>query len=473
LVVNVVVAITAACQWGVALRAFEAVRPRLRSRLAYRSALCPAAMADLQSRPASAVTGGVGWAGLGGLALWIMVARHYGMDGPLAAMTGVVACGLPMALWSVLIDKVHRNRSTGIDWALARPLGQTWRTSAVKIVGLWATWALIAAFYCVGRWYWDAPYLFVMHLLAVVAPVLLLASIPYVLWIDRHLVDPRDGAFAAGSLLVGRRADADPALLADHARSWTIKAFFLAFMISIVPGNWAHVILGDPRAMLGDTAQLAGWLIGVMFMFDVTFATVGYVLTCKPLDAHIRSPQPFAAGWMAALICYPPFILMGDGGPLDYHIGGADWDWWLSGHPTLMQLWGAALVALTAIYAWATIAFGIRFSNLTHRGIITHGPYAWTKHPAYLSKNLFWWLSGLPFLATTGNPVDMVRNTLTLAAVSAVYYWRARTEERHLGLDPAYRAYAAWMAAHGPVTRLFTRAGRGWRAPGREPVAAE
>ena len=50
-------------------------------------------------------------------------------------------------------------------------------------------------------------------------------------------------------------------------------------------------------------------------------------------------------------------------------------------------IWGAILVVLTGIYAWATMAFGLRFSNLTHRGILTHGPYAFTKHPAYMSKN--------------------------------------------------------------------------------------
>ena len=64
---------------------------------------------------------------------------------------------------------------------------------------------------------------------------------------------------------------------------------------------------------------------------------------------------------------------------------------------------GAWLVFLTAVYAWATVAFGFRFSNLTHRGILTHGPYAWTKHPAYVSKNLFWWCAVLPFLATSGS----------------------------------------------------------------------
>jgi hypothetical protein len=70
--------------------------------------------------------------------------------------------------------------------------------------------------------------------------------------------------------------------------------------------------------------SLTIWLIGT-FMVDVCFATVGYVLTMKPLDAHIRSANPYAAGWIAALICYPPFILMNPGGPLDYHPGTAEW----------------------------------------------------------------------------------------------------------------------------------------------------
>jgi len=201
--------------------------------------------------------------------------------------------------------------------------------------------------------------------------------------------------------------------------------------------------------------MLAGWLITAMFVVDIAFATVGYVLTMKPLDSHIRSANPYAAGWMAALICYPPFIMMGDGGPLDYHIGTAEWSDWLAGYPSVVAAYGAVLVGLTAIYAWATVAFGLRFSNLTHRGVLTHGPYAWTKHPAYLAKNSFWWLSTLPFLATTGSPIDAVRNTLLMAAVSGVYYWRARTEEKHLGADPAYRAYAEWMDRNAPIPRLI------------------
>jgi protein-S-isoprenylcysteine O-methyltransferase Ste14 len=163
-------------------------------------------------------------------------------------------------------------------------------------------------------------------------------------------------------------------------------------------------------------------------------------------------------GWVAALMCYPPFVLMVEGGVLYYQTGtwgDASWMHWFEGAPFLLALWGALLVLLTGIYAWATVAFGLRFSNLTHRGIITNGPYAFTKHPAYVSKNAFWWLSTLPFLVTTGSLVDAVRNTVTLALVSAVYYWRARTEEKHLLTDPAYVAYADWMAAHAPLPRLL------------------
>jgi protein-S-isoprenylcysteine O-methyltransferase Ste14 len=412
-------------------------------------------------RPKSAVSPGVGFVGLAGLLAWAAVARSSGMEGPFAAITALFACGVPMILWSLLVDKVHLNPSTGIDWSRApRPIKETLDISIAKIAGLWATWAVIGAFYCICRWYWDGGYLFAMYVLGVASIAMLILSIPYILWLDRRLVEPRDGAWHFGQLIAGRADRADRAILFEHFRSWAVKGFFLAFMVSIVPGNWIETIRPAATDIAADPVSLARWLIGAMFMVDVCFATVGYVLTLKPLDAHIRSANPYAAGWTAALICYPPFILMNGGGPLDYHqntAGSDGWTYWLDGAPAALAITGVILVVLTGIYAWATVAFGLRFSNLTHRGILTHGPYAWSKHPAYLSKNLFWWIAAMPFLATTGNPVDMIRNTAIMAAVSGIYYWRARTEERHLMADPAYREYAEWMERNGPIPRLIRR----------------
>jgi len=66
----------------------------------------------------------------------------------------------------------------------------------------------------------------------------------------------------------------------------------------------------------------------------------------------------------------------------------------------------------------------------------------------------------MPFLATSGSLTDVVRNTVTLGLVSAVYYWRARTEENHLlAEDAKYREYHAWMAEHGLITGPLHRLG--------------
>ncbi len=404
-------------------------------------------------RPASAVSHGVGLAGLAGLILWVAMARHFGMDGPYAALVNVAACAVPMILWSLLVDKVHRHPSTGIDWASRRPLRETIDVSLVKLTGLWVTWAAIALIYATGRFYWQGNFQFAMWCFEHAAPVLFVLSVPYVLWLDRYLVEPRDGAWALGAWLLGQGAPEREAIY-NHLRSWAVKGFFLAFMLAIVPPGFGDFIRADTSDVLRDPVALANWLITFMFVIDVAFATVGYLLTMRPLDAHIRTANPYAAAWMAALMCYPPFILMDTNGPLDYHPGTAEWTYWLAGHPILLAATGAALVALTAIYAWSTMAFGMRFSNLTHRGILTHGPYAWSRHPAYLSKNLFWWLSTLPLLST-GSIVDATRATLLLGVVSGVYYWRARTEERHLSADPDYRAYSEWMTRNAPVPRFF------------------
>lgn len=429
-------------------------------------------------RPRSAVSHGVGVAGLIGLACWVLIARQYGLDGPYSALAACLACATPMVIWSLLMDKVHLRPTTGMDWTNPKPLKAIFDISLVKLAGLWATWGIIATIYCVGRWYWTGQYQFSMEIMETVAPWLFVLSIPYVLFMDRFAIDPRDGAWHFGQLLTGRKSEFDRQQIYHHLRAWAVKGFFLAFMLSIVPGGFADLVRLDLAGLAGNPVAIAHWLIIAMFVVDVQFATVGYLLTMKPLDAHIRTANPYMAGWIAALICYPPFILMGDSGPLNYHVNTADWAYWFEGQTVILWIWGGILVFLTAIYAWATVAFGLRFSNLTHRGILTHGPYSWTKHPAYVAKNAYWWLATMPFLVTSGSITDFVRNTVLIAAVSGVYYWRAKTEEKHLLSDPAYKEYAEWMDRNAPVPRLLNRIKRrvGWwpsdrqEEPGIQPA---
>ncbi|WP_374405928.1 isoprenylcysteine carboxylmethyltransferase family protein [Pelagerythrobacter sp.] len=422
--------------------------------------------------PASDVSAGVGFAGLLGLLAWIVFCRNWPqfadafalpgprapMSGPYAALAALFFSAAPMAAWSVLVDKVHRNPSTGIDWHRKRPLAEVIGDSAIKLAGLWATWAIIAGLYCIARWYWRGQYLFAMEVLAAAVVPLVVLSVPYVLWLDRRLVEPRDNAWHFGAMLL-HRAGWDAEQVKKHWRAWIIKGFFGAFMISILPGGFAVVVEADLAQALRDPVAIGGVLIGLLFVIDVQIGTVGYLMTFRPLDAHIRSGNPFLAGWLAALICYPPFVyaFMGADGILAYEVNTPGWGHWLAGHPALLWLWAGWLALLTAFYAWATVAFGLRFSNLTYRGVLTNGPYRFTRHPAYVSKNLFWWCSTLPFLVSSGSPVDMVRNTFFLACISAIYFWRAKTEEAHLlGEDAKYREYHAWMERHGLLTRPLT-----------------
>lgn len=424
-------------------------------------------------RPPSAVSTMVGVAGLVGLALWVVIARNFGSlaeglgfsgmperaDGAYSALIAVAACGLPMVLWSIFKDKVHLRASTGINWKKPSPISEVLDESIVKLAGLWFTWGMIAFVYMMFRFWWTTQYAnfpFSMEIFEAAVFPLVILSVPYVIWLDRYLVDRHDGAWHLGAWIAGQdgwRAEQ----IFHHLRAWAVKGFFLAFMISIVPGGFQHIVNMDITAVAQNPVSLATALITAMFLVDVQFATVGYLLTMKPLDAHIRTANPYMAGWVAALVCYPPFILMANGGPLDYNVATSDWAYWLSDYNWLLYIWGAILVFLTGIYAWATVAFGLRFSNLTHRGILTHGPYAWTKHPAYLSKNIYWWLATLPFFVTSGSTVDMVRNSVILATISGVYYWRARTEEKHLLADPDYKAYAEWMDRNAKIPRFFQR----------------
>lgn len=401
-------------------------------------------------RPASAVGEATGLVGVatGGLFLAVSLGSDITPEIPallfLAILTG------SMALWSVLVERVHRNPTAGLDFSAPRPVGDTVATTRVKLAGLFATWAVIGLAYFAVRTYRAPEYGFYFGVLIFLAPVLVLAALAYVFQVDRYMREPRDALWHAGQWVL--RRPCDPAQVAEHCRAWAIKAFFLALMVVDMPGQLGFVIRPSPAEAFADPVSFALWAVEVMFLFDVSYALLGYVVTLRVLDAHIRSSNPHLAAWVFALVCYAPFLVMGTGGPLDYR-GGITWTGWLAGSGPGLALWGAALVALSGIYAWATVIFGLRFSNLTHRGILTNGPFRFFKHPAYLTKNIFWWMVFMPFLSQDG-PADALRNCLMLLGVNFIYYMRAKTEEWHLMEDPDYRTYSAWIAEHGVLPRL-------------------
>jgi protein-S-isoprenylcysteine O-methyltransferase Ste14 len=260
-------------------------------------------------------------------------------------------------------------------------------------------------------------------------------------------------------VLLGRGYEASRDTLREHALGWGVKGFFLPLMISFMWADVNWLLQIDLAQAFANFSSSFEFLFRFTYLIDVTIAVAGYLLTFKLLGSHIRWSEPTAWGWLVCLACYPPFwpIVANNFAAYD---DGFFWGNMLPDEGPLRTLWGCAILSLNFIYLWATIQFGIRFSNLTHRGILTNGPYRWVKHPAYLAKNASWWLISVPFMHEAG-ATEALRHCLLLLLVNAIYYWRAKTEEAHLARDPTYRAYQAWIAQHGLFAPL--RRAIGWR----------
>jgi protein-S-isoprenylcysteine O-methyltransferase Ste14 len=259
--------------------------------------------------------------------------------------------------------------------------------------------------------------------------------------------EPRDGMWEAGQVCLGNWQGRNLAELKTFVLGWVIKAFFLPLMVSYLYGavKWAmtHPFGGGFTSVFATVT----WFAKMALFADLSVAAIGYVLTLRLLDTHIRSVNPLVFGWLVAIMCYQPFWSLISGDYLSYGDGFGWWDW-LRDDGVLVYLWGGLMMLANVAWVWANMMFGLRFSNLTHRGILTNGPFRWTKHPSYVAKNTYWWLLGVPFISMAG-PEEALRNCLLLLLVNAIYFARARTEERHLSEDPTYVAYAQWVGEHG------------------------
>jgi protein-S-isoprenylcysteine O-methyltransferase Ste14 len=179
----------------------------------------------------------------------------------------------------------------------------------------------------------------------------------------------------------------------------------------------------------GLTYQGYGFMMTTIFLIDTLYFTFGYLFESEFLKNKVRSVEPTAFGWFVALVCYPPFNdLFGKFVPWaanDYME--------FTSNLTATFIARLLVILLLLIYLWATLSLGTKCSNLTNRGIIKKGAYKYVRHPAYISKNLAWWIMLIPTISIAG--------IFGMLIWSLIYFFRAITEERHLIQDPDYVQY--------------------------------
>ena len=369
---------------------------------------------------------------------------------PFFPVTLVILCLFAYAMPIILLEwknlKTYQNTSTGLNFSNP-PNSFNLKRATIKLLGLFSTLSIAGFIYWVFPHYSEPLYYHYFSLLKLVLPLYIALSVPYFIIVDRFMKVPKDAYWMMGQLCLFNFKTVNDKELLQHFLAWLVKLFFLPLMFTF----FFDLVLFFQATSISVIALNFNQFFEITFKLliyvDLLIGTVGYIITLRILDSHVRTTEPSFLGWFVVLQCYPPFSDFINGTYLTYSSENS-WGFWLVDQPLLYPVWGILILVLTTIYVWSSLPFGIRFSNLTHRGLITNGPYKYCKHPAYLSKNLSWWFISMPFLSTVG-AADAIKHCLLLLLVNCVYFLRARTEERHLSWDVDYRNYAEYIEKFG------------------------
>jgi protein-S-isoprenylcysteine O-methyltransferase Ste14 len=360
---------------------------------------------------------------------------------------------VPIVILEYIFLKTYKKPSTGLDFKLRNKIDI--ERVIIKLIGLYFTLALIAFFYWLIPEYNSSTYTLYWALAKLLLKIIVFGSIPYFFILDRYLVQPKETYWKVGMIVVGKWKGLNYDGLKSFFLGWLIKAFFLPLMFVSLCGNIGFFKENDVFLSITqyNYSNIFSWLFNYIYTVDLVVITVGYVLTLRIFDTHIRTVEPTFLGWYVALQCYQPFWGALSGNYFAYG-SGLNWENWLAGNTSLYIFWGIVILILISIYSWASVMFGLRFSNLTNRGIITNGPYRYMRHPAYVSKNLSWWLVSIPFISYQSFATG-IKQCLLLLLVNFIYFMRAKTEEKHLSQDPDYVNYALAMNQKGMFSGLF------------------
>ncbi len=381
----------------------------------------------------SAITG---MAGLCGFAFGLLLLQYFHLEGQQAGLLLAGMTGMPMLahelylLFNTKICPTNPLFSTKPSYNVKRSLE--------KCLGVIISVGFVALLYWLFPEYHGNFYEPFYSVLKPVAVIWLLMLFPYVLWVDARMKTPEDGYWQLGRICLLHFENIRKKTLLQHLGLWVVKGFFLPLMWVYLCNNTRFLRLPEDFSTF---KQVYDYLSNLIFSIDLCFAAVGYSMTLRIFNAHVRSVEPTTLGWLSALACYQPFWSLIGNQFIAYH-RTVTWEIWFQNMPAAYITWGVFILLSNIVFVWATICFGIRFSNLTHRGIINFGPYYFTKHPAYIAKIFSYILIFMPVISRQGI-ADAIRNMALMVLISLVYYIRARTEEEHLSaVNETYRLYS-------------------------------
>ena len=378
--------------------------------------------------------------GLVGLGVFVAAFQMAATRPWLATEAGFFAvCGMMFAAMVVVdlaIFKVHRQPDVGTVGQRLYTTPDRIRTLGLKLLAFGASMAIAGGVYLLVPIYSDPWFTNVFDTTAHAAGIFLAGAQIYVIAFHFVTDDPADGLSTFGLFLftfgrIGNRQDVNAYLL-----GLMIKVFFLPLMIGFALQDWTRLA----AAPIGEDGfrSYYEFLYQFFLLIDVSFAVIGYSCSFRFLNAHVRWPELSLGGWLVCLICYAPFWQIINRNYISYS-DGIVWGNVFDQNGPGYVIWGTLILVLMGTYALSTVSFGYRFSNLTYRGVVTHGPYRVFRHPAYTCKNMAYWMIELPFLGSS--PSIAFANCIGLFCINLIYVLRARFEEKCCSRHEDYIAY--------------------------------
>ena len=370
----------------------------------------------------------------------------------LLSVGGIAAAIVTLLAGEIFYLKSHRRGRVGLLQNGVR----NWPVIFTKILSYNTTLALVAiGYYLIPEYqkiYYEEFHAFLLFLL----PAAFVIGNIYIFLFDHRLGSPDDGVLHFGYIITGQWKAANRAKISEYFKSVALRAYFVPAMYIYLFASLETFIAG-PAAYLQDNstyvaniplASIIMTLVVAYFflmIIDGLFALIGYLATFRALDSDVRSTDSTITGWVSCLICYTPFFeaLLLTFILKDFYYN-PQWFVWFQHYEWLMLVWGSFATIAMCTEAFTTMTFGIRFSNLTYRGLISTGLFRFTKHPQYVSKLANRFLVYVPFMSL-GGVVGAAWAMFLFGLICLLYYVRARTEENHLSIHEDYVRYAELM----------------------------
>lgn len=380
--------------------------------------------------------------------LWVLNKLCPGMHTITLTAICLLTTSITLFSYAFFITKAHKRSSAGL---LDTPRDGDKTRFIIKLIGLYGTSFFILLIYYLIQINFHTEFTQTFfNLLKLLAPGLIILSFVYFWEIDRRQKDPYDEYWHIGCLFTGQFKKVNFKIIKKHVCLWFLKGFFTPFLFAILI-NYIQYFLSLTWENISFYSVYI-FSLNLVYLIDIAFGVISYIATFRLFDTHVRSTDPTFLGWLVCLICYGPFNTYFGISLLNYD-DGFSWNHWFMFIPWCYYFYGVAIIFLSTVYALSSVALGSRVSNLTYRGVITSGPYRYTKHPAFLCKVTSWWLISMPFL-NIESPAIALKHTLALCVISFIYFMRAKTEENHLSNYPEYVEYANWINKHGVFSSI-------------------